>query len=146
MAKITAIDIDLDDSIILKKETVSNVNVTLEITFHPLDLKQEMEYAVLISLFDIKGKLDVHSLLPNWDDTQILEIEKSYNDVTLVQTRFTLKATKKIEVIKKTITFKLDYQKHVSTTSLEIDAIAYLIPAINVACKWSEAKNIEVIH
>lgn len=74
MAKITAIDIDVEDSIILIKETIANVKVILVLTFHPLDIKHEMEYAVLISIFDIKGKLDVHSLLPNWDNTQILEI------------------------------------------------------------------------
>lgn len=146
MAKIIAIDIDVKDNIVLKSETIANVNVALEIALHPLDIKHEMEYAVLISLFDVKGKLDVHSLLPNWDDTQILEIEKNYNDVALAQTRFTLKATKEREVITKTITFKLDYKNYASTTSLKIDAIAYIIPAINTACKWSKAKKIAVLH
>lgn len=146
MAKIITVDIDVKDNIVLKKETIANVNVTLEIALHPLDIKHEMEYAVLISLFDIKGKLDVHSLLPNWDNTQILEIEKNYNDVALAQTRFSLKATKDIEVITKTITFKLDYKNYTSTTSLKIDAIAYIIPAINTACKWSNPKEIEVLH
>ncbi|NBC58386.1 MAG: hypothetical protein GVY05_08915 [Bacteroidetes bacterium] len=147
MAKIIAIDIEVEDHIILKKNTTTNVNVTLDLAFHPLDIKHEMEYAVLISLFDVKGKLDVHTLLPNWDETKILEIEKKgLSDIFLAQKRFNIKATKEKEIINQVVSVNLDYKKYVSAVSLKIDAIAYIIPAINTACKWSNAKQIEVLH
>lgn len=146
MAKIKSVVIDAEDLITLEKGVHYKVDVKLEVEFHPLDLSQQMEYAVLISLFNIKGKRDVNQLLPNWDETQVLEIEKAFNDVALAQARTEIKATKHHEVFSESMSFTLNYKDYSCVTSLKIDAIAYIIPAINTAGKWSLPKCIDLLH
>ncbi|MFO7702444.1 MAG: hypothetical protein R6V37_05575 [Psychroflexus maritimus] len=146
MAKIKSIIIEAEDSITLDGGMRYSADVKLEVEFHPIDLIQKMEYAVLISLFNIKGKRDVSQLLPNWDETQILEIEKAFNDIALAQTRTYITAEKGNEVFSKTLNFKLNYKNYSCITSLKIDAIAYLVPAISTAGKWSLPKHIDLLH
>ena len=146
MAKIKSVVIDTEDSITLEGGLHYNVDVRVEVEFHPLDLAQKMEYALLVSLFNIKGKRDVNQLLPNWDETQILEIEKAFNDVALAQSRSHITATKRNEVFSKILSFTLNYKDYSCITSLKIDAIAYIIPAINTAGRWSPPKQIELLH
>lgn len=147
MAKILKITPSMFPEIIEVGMDASIIPVKVEIEFHPIDLRLEMEYQLHLYAYDIRGKRDIPIISNNWDESIISSIPQETADDVLGSTCKQVAAQTKIQIIKAELKLKLgvlNKNKHYESRHLKI--YAELVPAVGVASKWSEAFEAGVAH
>jgi flagellar motor component MotA len=140
MAKISNVRVkDIPEYVDVSKNKTNILTVITEITFHPLDVKLEMEYQLYLFVYDIHGeKEDIPILISNWDDSKMERISKQkQEDDFISKGSFLIKSIDNNNnqlVVEKQMTLRLG--KMTETTSVfsrNFEVFATLIPAINRA-------------
>lgn len=147
MAKILRVSPSKIPEIIEVGKDASIILVMVEIEFHPLDLRLNMEYLLYLYAYDIRGKEDVPIILNNWDESTISSIPQETADDVLGKVCTHVVATSNIEKIHAELKLKLgvlNNNKYYENRYLKI--FAELVPALGVASKWSEAFEAGVAH
>lgn len=146
MAKIKDVSLVNVPEKIIVGDDQSDLTVLVDIEFHDIDLKLEMEYMLYILVYDVHGKIDIPILLTNWDESAIfpLAIEDRTDDF-LGTYKTKLIAKEKSLIFKKDITLKLGVLGNRSSHyTKKLDTLAFLVPAISRASKWSDAYSTNI--
>ncbi|MEZ4793315.1 MAG: hypothetical protein R2783_07600 [Gelidibacter sp.] len=140
MAKVIDVNITNVPDVIIIGDNISDLTVVVNIEFHKLDIKLEMEYMLYFFVYDVHGKLDIPVMLTNWNDSMLFPVAmENDSDDFLGLHKINVIAKQEILEIKTNMTLKLgmlDRQKSHYTKKLE--AFAVLVPAIGIAAKWSK--------
>ncbi|PWK19057.1 hypothetical protein [Xanthomarina spongicola] len=146
MAKIIDVKLTNVPDLIVIGDDKSDLTVDVNIEFHDIDLKLEMEYMLYIFVYDVHGKIDIPILITNWDDSDILPIAfEDSSDDFLGTYKADLIASKKNINFKKDIFLKLGIlNEQKAHYAKKIEVLAFIVPAIARASKWSKPYMVNI--
>ena len=140
MAKIVHVNLINVPETIIVGDDKSDLTVEVNIAFHDIDVKLEMEYMLYILVYDVHGKIDIPVLLTNWDESTILPIAfDDSRDDFLGSYKTNIIATKNSVNFRKDIILKLGkFNTLKAHHTKKLDVLAFLVPAIARASRWSK--------
>ena len=108
------------------------ISVCTFLSFHPLDLKGQMEYQLHLFIVHACTDLSTLKINYNWDEAEEYPNDGGRNDI-LIHLKVAVIASE-IEAATKTIWTTVDLEK---LPICGIKVLGKLVPAISVATKWS---------
>ncbi|WP_452220572.1 hypothetical protein [Lacinutrix salivirga] len=139
MSKIISVNLESIPEVIMVNDNHNDFNVSVEIEFHSLDIKFEMEYCLHLFVYDIHGEVDSPLVLPNWDESEVLSISLDRKDEYLGFSTKKIIAEQKQMFLKVPMRLKLGKLSHSSSRfSKRLKVFATIAPAIGRASKWSD--------
>ena len=139
MAKVVQVKLKSVPDTIHVGDNLNDITVIVELGFHPIDLKLEMEYLLHLFVYDIHGKMDVPVVISNWDESMIMSVsEDGRSDYFLGKKAVEVKADTEQRYFEVPMALKLgNLSGHYSSVTRKFEVIATLIPAVSKASKWS---------
>ncbi|QCX37258.1 hypothetical protein FF125_01925 [Aureibaculum algae] len=138
MAKIQSVELLSIPEVINAGDDISDLTVILDIEFHDLDVKLQMEYCLHIFIYDIHGKVDSPLVIPNWDESTVISISSDRKDDFLGSASKVIVAENKNETMEIPLTLKLGrFEQRNTYNSRKLEVFATIAPAIGRASKWS---------
>lgn len=139
MAKILNVSLLSIPEVIIINDNHNDFTVIIEVEFHDLDIKLEMEYCLHLFVYDIHGDVDAPLVLPNWDESKVLSIALDRKDEYLGSATRKIFAEKKQTTLTVPMHLKLGKLSSISSHySKKLEVFATIAPAIGRASKWSE--------
>lgn len=146
MAKIKTVKLDAVPEYINVGDKVTDIIIQSTIEFHKLDIKLEMEYKLVLFVYDVNGDSDIPVIIGNWDDTRIYGVLQDRKDQFLGKVLVDVKAENESLNLKTPLGLKLGkLTEKNSYISRNLEVFATLIPAIGRASKWSEPFETEIV-
>ena len=148
MAKILKVEIVTVPETVIADDNETDLEVSIEIEFHKLDIVLGMEYMLYAYLFDVHGSIDVPILLTNWDESKILTVnQENRNDDILGISKLKIhsKNDKKKFVLPMSIRLG-KFKTHGYHLSRRLQVFASIIPAIDKCSKRSKSFETNIIY
>ena len=138
MAKIVSVNLQSIPEVIIVNDNHNDFTVIIDIEFHDLEIKLEMEYCLHLFVYDIHGEVDVPLVMPNWDESEVLSISLDRKDDYLGSAKHKIIAVNKKETLTVPMRLKLGLRTQTSSHySKKLEVFATIAPAIGRASKWS---------
>jgi hypothetical protein len=140
MAKILKVKLESIPEVINVGDDISDITVITSIEFHRLDITLEMEYMLILFVYDINGDIDIPVIIGNWDKTEIYGVTSDRKDKLLGKVTVPIICKNKNEEIVTSIALKLGkLSRNDSHFSRTLEVFATLIPAIGRSSNWSDS-------
>ena len=147
MAKILSVEVKSAPTVINVGDNISDIHVAVNVEFHQLDIKHEMEYCLHLFVYDIHGQVDPPMVLPNWDESKVITISLDRKDEFLGSKSQRVIADKKLVTMEAAIPLKLGrIAKGGSYFAKKLEVFATIAPAIGRASKWSDPFEAKLVH